>query len=395
MSIAARSSYQLIDGLLEEGLGFVVSYLEKSIRRSIIIVDHNGLIHYPILPINSAGIDNVFIQLPSSHNDLDYYYQEAEKYLSYPVEYNGKTAYIIVKNLPIKMLASTLAILIEAKLAIKCYFSNLNKSGKNAETFARKLGEYLFLPSNENLADIIKLSDADLNLQAAYYVAITEVDEVRCDIDWQSICAYSRDHQKRDQLEFIPLAWSNCLIAIIPARNINDSLETDTDCPRLLKHKESMESAFKLIFSQGIGQPYPLIDIKKSFHEARIALTLPRLMGGNNFSQQFSKLGIASLIFSQDSEMLKSFCYKTLGKLMDYDKSNHCELLSTLRQLLDNSMNWKLTADRLFIHINTLYYRVNKIEKLLNLDLSRMETRVNLYMAIKIWDTLTLNNTVD
>ncbi len=395
MSIAARSAYQLIDGLLEEGLGYVASYLEKSIKRSIIIVDHNGLIHHPNLPINSAGIDNVFIQLPSHNNSPDYYYQETEKYLSYPVECNGKTAYIIVKNIPKKMLASTLTILIEAKLAIKCYFSNLTKLDKNTETFARKLGEYLFFPSNENIVDIIKFSDADLNVQATYYVAIIEVDEVRHDIDWQSICTYSRYYQQKNLFEFIPVAWSNCLISIISVRNMKDSLELDPDWPRILKHKESIESSFKLILSEGVGQAYPLTDIKKSFHEARIALTLPRLMGAKNFAQQFSELGIASLIFSQDSKLLKNFCYKTLGKMMDNDKSNHGELLSTLRQLLDNSFNWKFTADSLFIHINTLYYRVNKIENLLNLDLSKMETRVNLYMAIKIWDTLRLNNFID
>ncbi|WP_198142797.1 helix-turn-helix domain-containing protein [Syntrophomonas zehnderi] len=45
----------------------------------------------------------------------------------------------------------------------------------------------------------------------------------------------------------------------------------------------------------------------------------------------------------------------------------------------------------LFIHINTLYYRINKIEHLLELDLSRMDTRVNLYTAIKIWDMLKCN----
>ncbi len=95
-------------------------------------------------------------------------------------------------------------------------------------------------------------------------------------------------------------------------------------------------------------------------------------------------------IFSQDTECLKEFCCRTLGSLIEYDKNNNGELLSTLRQLLDSSFNWKATAHSLFIHINTLYYRVNKIQELLELDLSRMDTRVNLYTAVKIWDTLNL-----
>lgn len=51
----------------------------------------------------------------------------------------------------------------------------------------------------------------------------------------------------------------------------------------------------------------------------------------------------------------------------------------------------KSTADSLHIHVNTLYYRINKIEQLLDLDLSKMSAQVELYTAIKVWDTLKIN----
>jgi len=395
MSMAARSAYQLVDGLLDEGLSFVASYLEKAIQRSIIIVDHNGLIHYPNLPVNSAGIDNVFMQLPASMNSTAYYYMEADKSLTYPIECSGSSAYIIVKNLAPKMLASTLAVLFEAKLAIKCYFSNLNKVDKNGEVLAQKLGDFLFSPTHENIDAILKTSADNLNTQASYHVIIMEFEAEETAIDWQRVGSYCREYLKRSQPDAITLVRSNCLTAIIPAPNSNDTQEPDLDWPRLRSFKESIEDVFKIESSLGIGRSYPLTHIKKSFNEARISLTLPRLMGANSFVQTFSELGLAALIFSQDIEMLKRYCHKTLGKVLNYDRNNHCDLLPTLRQLLDNSFNWKSTADRLFIHINTLYYRVNKIEQLLAIDLSRMDTRVNLYTAIKIWDTLQRNDLTD
>ncbi|HPT69952.1 MAG TPA: helix-turn-helix domain-containing protein, partial [Syntrophomonas sp.] len=54
--------------------------------------------------------------------------------------------------------------------------------------------------------------------------------------------------------------------------------------------------------------------------------------------------------------------------------------------------NNKATADQLYIHVNTLYYRINKIEQILNIDLAKMNARVELYTAIKVWDTLQVLN---
>lgn len=185
------------------------------------------------------------------------------------------------------------------------------------------------------------------------------------------------------------------MTAIIPACQTNGNPGAYWDWTRLTAFKEAVENANKIGFSQGIGQCYPFYDIKKSFNEARFALTLARLMGARSVTQKFSDLGLAALVFSADIEILKRYCVSRLGKVMNYDLSNHSDLIATLRQLLDNNFNWKSTADDLFIHINTLYYRVNKIEQLLNINLSRMDTRVDLYIAIKVWDTLKLNGFLD
>lgn len=188
----------------------------------------------------------------------------------------------------------------------------------------------------------------------------------------------------------IYLAWENCLIMIFPSRFMHDSAEGDPDRVQLRRCKEMIEKRYHLSIVVGIGQTYPLSEIKKSFHEARIAVTLPGLLENHSYIQHFADQGVFTHIFSQQPECLKDFCYKTLGNLLEYDKTNNGELLTTLRQLLDSSFNWKSTADRLFIHINTLYYRVNKIRELLNADLSRMDTRVTLYTAVKVWDTFNL-----
>jgi DNA-binding PucR family transcriptional regulator len=93
-------------------------------------------------------------------------------------------------------------------------------------------------------------------------------------------------------------------------------------------------------------------------------------------------------MFSQDVGVLKSQCLRIIGVLIEYDNKFEAELLPTLRAVVDNCCNWKLSAESRFIHVNTLHYRVAKIEQLLDVSLSRMDVRVNLFMAIKAWDTL-------
>ena len=123
-------------------------------------------------------------------------------------------------------------------------------------------------------------------------------------------------------------------------------------------------------------------------------MTLPRLMEKMKFIQYFSELGIYSFVFSQSLEKIKSYCLKNLGQLIEQDNDTDCSLLPTIRTLLDSGFSMKSTADSLHIHVNTLYYRINKIEQLLGIDLSKMSTQVELYIAIKVWDTLKLNGFV-
>ncbi|MEA1960553.1 MAG: helix-turn-helix domain-containing protein [Bacillota bacterium] len=389
MLLAARNSCQLTDGMLEEGLSFVASYLEKSINRPIIIADHNGLIHYPCISEHFEQVDELFFCSLSA--GVQYFYREDDGFLSYPVEYNGTNAYIIIQHLSKKKLAHTFSVLAESKLAIKCYFSNLYKSDQIKMDFEKELAQYLFLPNDKDLESIIALSNKPLDLHAQYCTAIIEFNTDDTQLAWKQICSFSRDYLIMSQLDVITIVWSKSLVLVLPG----PSSDTDINIlSKLLDLKKNIECRYHLSSTLGIGQAHELYEIKKSCYEARIALTLPRLMGKAVYVQQFSHLQIFSLLFSLNPSNLEIYCKNTLGKILDYDKTNKGDLLLTLRRLLDNCFSWKATANSLFVHINTLYYRINKIQDLLNIDLSKMETRVNLYLAIKIWDTLVYNDNI-
>lgn len=390
MSMRAGNAYQLVDGLLDNGLVFVAAYLEKTIKRSVLIADHRGLIHYPNLPANTARVNNIYIQIPGNIDSRKFYYQKTDRSLFYPIDSNGNAAYIIVKNLPAEMVCSTAPILAEAKLAVKCYFANLSKDSENRRTLSQKLGEYLFSGSR-SIHDVLDQDDLKWNGEAPCYVCVIEADDYPMAVDWEQIAASFHEFLKGSQPKTIVILNQHCLIAVLPGCQNDSSPDTIPGWHCLTAFRESIAASSNQDFSLAVGGAHPFIEVKKSFHEARLALTLSRLLGKRSAVQSFANLGLATLLFSADSEDLKGYCHASLGNVLDYDRSNHSELLASLRKLLDNNFNWKSTADHLFIHINTLYYRMSKIEQLLNIDLSRMETRVNMYIAIKVWDVLNLN----
>lgn len=390
--IAPNQVYHLVDGVLDEGLAFVAKYVEDRIKHPIWIADYDGRLHYPEVTERSAEIDDMFISLPSHLRGRDFYYQPDVRYLYYRIRYNDTSAYIIARDIPVEQISQVLSIMIDTKLAIKCYFS---KMYKDSERFERELAEYLFTNSNANIRDIAKLSDNRLEMDRSYFVTLIEAETLSNQADLQMIRSYFYEYLNQHKFKAVPITWNNSITMIIPMCVNREELDEAFNWPALIRYKELLENRFNLSLSQGIGRVYPLDDLRKSFYEARVALTLPKLLGKNHFVQKFSKLGLYYPIFSQELSDIKDFCLQTLGKLIEYDEKNDGELLATLRKLLDSSVNMKSTADSLFIHVNTLYYRVNKIEELLEIDFANMDNRVNLFIALKVWDTLQINGLVN
>jgi len=389
--IAPNQVYHLVDGVLDEGLAFVAKYVEERIKHPILITDHDGRLHYPEVTDHSANLDDMFVSLPSHLRGRDFYYQPDLSYLYYRIRYNDSSAYVIACHIPVEQISQALSVMIDTKLAIKCYFSKLHK---DSDRFERELADYLFTNNNASIRDIVKLSENRLEMDRSYFVTLVEAESWSDQTDLQMIRSYFHEYLNQHKFTAVPISWNNSIAMIVPVCINREQLDEALNWPAMIKYKGLLEERFGLSLSQGIGRVYPLADLRKSFYEARVALTLPKLLGRKHFVQKFSQLGLYYPIFSQDLQDIKAFCLQTLGKIIEYDEKSDGELLLTLRKLLDSSVNMKSTADSLFIHVNTLYYRVNKIEELLEIDFNNMDSRVNLFIAVKVWDTLTINGLV-
>ncbi|GAA4237080.1 sugar diacid utilization regulator [Streptosporangium album] len=91
-----------------------------------------------------------------------------------------------------------------------------------------------------------------------------------------------------------------------------------------------------------------------------------------------------SLIAAIPGELRHSFRTRLLGRLEEYDAAHQTDLIETLETFLEESGSWAATADRLHVHVNTLRYRLKRIEELTGRSLNALDERVDFLLAIRM-----------
>ncbi|MHB1004595.1 MAG: helix-turn-helix domain-containing protein [Chloroflexota bacterium] len=140
--------------------------------------------------------------------------------------------------------------------------------------------------------------------------------------------------------------------------------------------------------SVGVGRPGSGVSgIRKSFREAEQALSIAQRLLGGNRATSFDELRIYRLLLPLvGSGELRSFSQEVLGRLQDYDAKHSGELIRTLEVFFAGDGNLQRAADNLFLHRNTLAYRLERIEEIAGVSLRDPDDRLCLQLALKIKD---------
>lgn len=143
-------------------------------------------------------------------------------------------------------------------------------------------------------------------------------------------------------------------------------------------------------FFTGVSANLPgLYELSKAYLQAKQTVDLSERMDWKNVLVRYNELGPYQLLLSiVDKDAKRNYYNSVLGKLEQYDKNNKTNYLDFLQTFLDNNCNINATADKMFVHRNTIVYKINKIEELLDRDLSDMEVRVELYLATMLRNIL-------
>jgi len=137
----------------------------------------------------------------------------------------------------------------------------------------------------------------------------------------------------------------------------------------------------------GISAPAgSVIALPGALHEAGSARRLAALRGTTAISVLTSD-EVAShelLLATVPASVLRSFRERLLGPLQAYDDRHRAELLPTLREFLACSGSWNACAAKMFVHVNTVRYRIRRIEELTGRDLSCLDDQVDFFLALGI-----------
>jgi PucR family transcriptional regulator, purine catabolism regulatory protein len=143
-------------------------------------------------------------------------------------------------------------------------------------------------------------------------------------------------------------------------------------------------------FLIGIGRQYETIhSLHKSFSEANESI---RLMEKFNIRGGVSHYEDHSIYHFLDSNIkdieLEEFFMKSLGKIYEHDHLHGTSYIITLENYFINNLNISETAKGMFLHRNTLIYRIDKIKEILNTDLKNSEELLQIQLALKIFRLL-------
>lgn len=122
-----------------------------------------------------------------------------------------------------------------------------------------------------------------------------------------------------------------------------------------------------------------------AYRQARGALELVLAQGASDAIVSIDDLGVyALLLLIDEPEVLLRFAKELLDPIEDYDRRYHAELEETLRAYLDHGLRMQGTASALYVHVNTLFQRLRRIEEILHADLRNPQVLLKLQLALMI-----------
>ena len=143
-------------------------------------------------------------------------------------------------------------------------------------------------------------------------------------------------------------------------------------------HTEALTKV-KVAFGNIIGE---IKEVSRSYKEAKMAMDVGKIFYPDNNIVAYNQLGIGRLIYQLPLPLCKMFI-KEIFENRSPDEFDE-ETLTTINKFFENSLNVSETSRQLYIHRNTLVYRLDKLQKSTNLDLRVFEDAITFKIALMV-----------
>jgi hypothetical protein len=246
---------------------------------------------------------------------------------------------------------------------------------------------------NTNLSlDYLKYQSQEVNFPFDGYLQFFEINFllpqsknaiILNDVDKDTICQFIHTLFENEHIPILSSSYTKNIIALINVNNT--SLDTlNTLFPQILNYIK--ENYPNYIVNIGIGTRQKSLEkYKLSYEQASKCINLAIKQKQKNMIYYYEQLGLYQLFYDINNKtLLENFVHNILYSLMAYDKKYNTNLIQTLEVYLNKNCNLNQTAETLFIHRNTIKYRLQRIEEITNTSLDDAFTRLNFFNAILI-----------
>jgi purine catabolism regulator len=227
-----------------------------------------------------------------------------------------------------------------------------------------------------------ELTDRQTILLQAAIVGIPLKEQYRvCVTSKHAACSHSELIKLKVSFNLkgiILLSLSNEFVLLIP----NDKLEDYT-----WLHKELKKTLRNFSLRLGFSEVKTVEHISEGYLESRKALEISHILQPGEILCHYEKLGMYPLVhFLSDQQNFKKKLFQYIKPLCEYDDKNQSKLMETLTAYLQCDGNIKESAKILYCHYNSVVYRIDKIQNLLDADLKNPEIKFQLQMALKVYE---------
>ena len=170
-------------------------------------------------------------------------------------------------------------------------------------------------------------------------------------------------------------------IILIKALEREDDLDTIEKTADMIVDMMNSEAMMNVRVAYGTVVS-ELREVSKSYKEATMAMDVGKIFYAEKCVISYAKLGIGRLIYQLPVNLCKIFIEEIFGDNVPYDMDE--ETLTTINKFFENNLNVSETSRQLFIHRNTLVYRIEKIQKSTGLDLRSFDDALTFKIALMV-----------
>ena len=379
-----RSSEELrfMTRLAEQGFSFAGQYIEQQCGCAARIVGSDGRELYR---------SGMFATSSRPFGGTAAHFDERACELSYPIALDGGSALIALNPIAPENVEHAMGILDDVRAPLTYHLVSHESSRRRIEALEKDMSAELFANGSKALVAYARAQGYQVDEAGSYFVAVTRMVQGG-GYDWAATTERVRRYlREQGASDVIDIGIADGFVHVFPSSYVLSERERTLPSQKLYDlalHKRVHDERNGIVTTVGVGRAYAFPDLERSLLEATQALELGWLMGRGGAMMRYDRLGVFALLLDGDRDALEAYCARTLGPLLEAEASSSFSLLGTLRLMLDHSLRWAEVSRLLFVHVNTLRYRMDKIAELLGVDLADPSARADVYVALKLHDLL-------